>query len=121
MKRKSYSFDFKKEVVERALSEGERVSEIAREKGIHPSLINRWIKEFSEGEGPARGPGVSELERENLKLKAELKAYKEKVGELALANDLLKKIHQDREKQQRRSSGSAVTKKNWDPSGGRAE
>lgn len=112
--------EFKKDIVNQVLS-GAKVSDLARQHNIHPSLISKWVRLFTDGGGlsTAKG-GFSEQEREVQRLQAELKRYKEKVGEQALAIDLLKKAIEDSERR-RKLSGSVVTGMSLDPSKGRAK
>lgn len=115
------SLEFKKEIVQQIVSGAAKMADISRQHSIHPSLLNTWVRQFTSPDGlpPERG-GFSELEKENQRLQAELRRYKEKVGEQALAIDFLKKF-QEHVAKQRKSSGSVVSGKDWDPSKGRAK
>lgn len=115
------TLEFKKEIVQQVVSGAAKVSDLSRQHGIHPSLINSWVRKFTSADGvsPEQG-GFSELEKENQRLQAELRRYKEKVGEQALAIDFLKKF-QEHVAKQKKSSGSVVSGKDWDPSKGRAK
>jgi transposase-like protein len=133
-KKKFRSLGEKQQVVNEVLA-GRSASEVGMEYRIHPSMISKWVKWHHSGELAARCKGtagygygtagassgtVTEQDREVQKLQAELRNYKEKVGEQALAIDLLKKALEDSERA-KRLSGSVVTGKNWDPLKGGAK
>ena len=46
--RKSFSREFKLETVRLVVDGGNSVVGIARDMGIHPNTLYRWVKEFSE-------------------------------------------------------------------------
>ncbi len=115
------SLEFKKEIVQQIVSGAARMADISRQHSIHPSLLNKWVRQFTTEDGlPPEHGGFSELEKENQRLQAELRRYKEKVGEQALAIDFLKKF-QEHVAKQKKSVGSVVSGKDWDPSKGRAK
>jgi len=124
--KKHRPLEFKQQIVNEVLS-GKSPGQVARENDIHPSLISKWVRWHQSGELSKRSklsfepfPSLSEEGRELQKLQAELKRYKEKVGEQALAIDLLKKALEDFE-HRKSLNGSVVTGSNWDPSKGRAK
>jgi transposase-like protein len=119
--RQHRTLEFKKEIVQQIVSGTAKASDLSRQHSIHPSLLNSWVRKFTSegGLAPERG-GFSELEKENQRLQAELRRYKEKVGEQALAIDFLKKF-QEHVAKQKKSNGSVVSGKDWDPSKGRAK
>jgi len=49
IKKRKYSKEQKEEIVQRALS-GERVLELGKEHNISPGLINRWKRQYLDGE-----------------------------------------------------------------------
>jgi transposase len=66
-KRKRLSKQFKVDAVKLVIEEGYKVSEAARNLGIHHSSLRRWIKEFkSEGEQAFPGKGHMTPEKEEL-------------------------------------------------------
>jgi transposase len=89
MKRERRSFDkeFKMMAVNLCLT-GKLPKEVAQELGIKTDLIRRWKREYEETkEGSFSGHGnanLTELQRENLQLKKELR-------EAQLERDILKK------------------------------
>lgn len=125
--KKLRSLEEKQRIVSEVQS-GRSASEVARDYGVHPSLVSKWVKWSESGELSSRckgSPGYgsepsSSDDREVQKLQAELKRYKEKVGEQTLAIDLLKKALEDSDRR-KKLNGSAVTGQNWDPSKRRAK
>ena len=69
--RKQYREEFKREAVKLVTEKGYKISEAARNLGVHVSLLRRW-KEHMEAE--EKGEGLSPDEREELRgLRAEVK------------------------------------------------
>ena len=84
--RRKFTKEFKIEAVELVKQRSGKVTEIAENLGIHPVVLHRWVKEFSEdpeyafpGQGKLKSP-----DEEVHKLKKELKDLKEE-------RDILKK------------------------------
>lgn len=103
-KYRTYSYQFKKDLVEQIdaglISQGQA----AREHDISPSLITRWITQVHEG-SLIEKPTAREKQ-----LERELEQYKKKVGELTIVNDFLKKIA-ERSQRMKRSNSCVVTQK----------
>lgn len=113
-KYRSFSNEYKRELVGR-IERGEITrGQAAREAGLSPSLIDRWRKQIREGTFRER---PTSRERE---LERDLDRYKKKVGELTMENDLLKKISESLASM-RKSNGSVVTPRNTAVSGGPAK
>ncbi len=74
-KRRTYTREFKLETVNLITGSGHSVAEVARDLEIHPSMLYKWIRQYSEN--PGKGKQVSEAEeisrlrRENQRLKME--------------------------------------------------
>jgi len=49
IKKRKYSQEFKEEIVQRALS-GERILTLGKEHNLFPGLINRWKRQYLDGE-----------------------------------------------------------------------
>jgi len=49
IKKRKYSKEQKEEIVQRTLS-GERILELGKENNISPGLINRWKRQYLDGE-----------------------------------------------------------------------
>lgn len=84
--RKSYSEEFKREAV-RLANESDNKSRVARDLGIHMSMLRRWTKQLEEnterpfpGKGNARDEELARLRRENARLKEERDILKKAVG-----------------------------------------
>lgn len=78
--RKSFSREFKIETVRLVLDGSNNAVDIARDMGIHPNTLYRWIKEFSErpdeafpgkGHQTAEEEQIRQLKRENERLRME--------------------------------------------------
>lgn len=116
--KRKHSPEFKREIANLVLSGNQPSSHVAREHGLHPSLVHKWVREHSEG--GSKSSSFTKDDRERQRLEAELARYKQKVGEQALAIDLLKKTIEESQRR-RELSSSVVTGKTWDPSKGRAK
>lgn len=84
-KRREYTKEFKAGAVRLVLEEGKKVSDVARDLGIHRNLLDSWIRQtrVDAGKGP---PGaLTTTERE------ELARLKKENRELRMERELLKK------------------------------
>ena len=84
--RKSYTAEFKREAVRLADERGNR-SAVARDLGIHSSMIRRWKQQLEEngnrafpGKGHPRDEELTRLHRENTRLREENAILKKAVG-----------------------------------------
>lgn len=111
-KYRRYSIEFKKSIVDSILSESGTTSQLAREHGIHPNVIYKWVRQFQDGK---LAGSFTSKDREKQAVEAELNRYKQKVGELLLENDLLKKFLRERA-EQNRANGSIVSGRSWEAS-----
>jgi transposase len=75
MARRKFSREFKLEAVRLVQDHGLSVSAAARDLGLHPNVLGRWIRESAEGSQPAfPGHGKLRPEQEEIaRLKRELK------------------------------------------------
>ena len=80
--RKQYTEEFKREAVNLVTEKGYKVSEAARNLGVHVSLLRRW-KERMEAED--KGEGLKTDERE------ELRGLRAEVKRLRMERDILEK------------------------------
>ncbi len=80
--RNQYTEEFKREAVKLITEKGYKVSEAARNLGVHVSLLRRW-KERIEAE--EKGERLSPEERE------ELRGLRAEVKRLRMERDILKK------------------------------
>ena len=106
--RKSYSSDFKKQVVESILSGSSSQAELAREHKISPVMINRWKKDYKAGKF---FENVTSTDMAKLELK--IRDLERLVGKLTLENEILKKIR-DLDTKEKKDNLSIVTSKDWD-------
>ena len=83
---RKYNKEFKLEAIQLVEIQGGNASAVARDLGISPNLLNRWIREYNSNKKNAF-PGLGkrkESEEEVYKLKKEL-------ADLKMERDILKK------------------------------
>ena len=85
-KRKTYTPQFKMDAVRLVTEQGYRVTEAARNLGIHPSALNRWKRQLTDN-GPQAFPGKGHLIPE----KEELQRLRKEVKRLEMEREILKK------------------------------
>lgn len=85
-KRKHYSKQFKIDAVKLVNEKGYKVSEAARNLGIHPNSLRRW-KEQLEKDGNHAFPGKGHMTPE----KAELYRLRKEIKRLRMEREILKK------------------------------
>jgi transposase-like protein len=90
MKRRQFSPEFKKKIAIEAIKEQRTINEIAHEHQIHPVQISKWKKELLDG---AISIFEDHRKREgNLKKQEQQESVlQQKVGQLVIENDWLKK------------------------------
>ena len=84
--RRRYTRDFKLEAVQLARSQGSNVAEVARNPGITPNMLYRWIRELENDEQHAF-PGLGKLKGPDEEL---LRLCKE-LADTKMERDSLKK------------------------------
>ncbi len=84
--RKSYTEEFKREAVALVEQSGNR-SRVARDLGIHMSLLKKWQQSMSEstnrpfpGKGNPKDEELARLKKENARLQEEVEILKKAVG-----------------------------------------
>jgi transposase len=86
--RSIFSREQKLQIVKESLDEGIEILQLAKQYDVHANTLSRWRREYlqkSEASFPGNGnTTLSEVEKENLKLKKELR-------EAELERDILKK------------------------------
>jgi len=85
-KRKQLSKQFKVDAVKLVTEQGYKVSEAARNLGIHHSSLRRWKKQF-ETNGNQAFPGKGHMSPE----KEELHRLRKEVKQLRMEREILKK------------------------------
>ena len=85
--RRSFSKEFKKEIVETVVSGSASAAEIAREYHISPILISKWKKDYKKGKF---FENVNSTDIARLELK--VRELERLVGELTMENRMLKKV-----------------------------
>jgi transposase-like protein len=83
-KKRKHSQEFKEEIVQRALS-GERVLALGKEHNLSPGLINRWKRQYLDGE--LSGNNNQEVK----KLETQVAKLEQMIGKLTMENYILKK------------------------------
>lgn len=100
--RRSFSDEFKANVVRRHLAEKVPVSDLAAEFGIQPSLIHLWVKQvldqaekaFQRSQGPRRRSSAEDAQQRRIaQLEAKLANKNEVIGELMEENVKAKKAN----------------------------
>jgi transposase len=84
--RRSFTEEFKREAVRLAI-ERDNVSAVARDLGIHESVLNRWKRQLQQeserpfpGNGNRRDEEMANLQRELARVKQENEILKKAVG-----------------------------------------
>jgi len=112
--RRSFSNDFKKQVVESIVSGSATQAELAREYRISPVLINKWKKDYKTGKF-----FENVNSRDLAKLELRIRELERLLGRLTLENEMLKKIR-DLDTKEKKDDSSIVTSRDWDRSQGGA-
>lgn len=84
-RRRKFTEEFKEEAVKLVLDHGYKITEAARNLGIHPNLLGRWKSEL-EGDNPGRGNATHLV-----KLRAELNRLRKENKQLKMEREILKK------------------------------
>jgi transposase len=95
-RRKSYTREFKESAVDLYHRSGRTLTDIAKELGIHPENLSRWLRESKEGkdknirifpgQGNPRDEEVSRLRKEVLELREANEILKKAMGYFAVKN-----------------------------------
>ena len=71
-KRKHYSAEYKRELVDLVRQSQSSCRKIALEVGVNPNMLTRWVREADAGGGKAFGGGGVPRDEEMARLKREL-------------------------------------------------
>lgn len=99
-KKRKHSQEFKEEIVQRALN-GERVLELGKEHNLSPGLINRWKRQYLDGELINNN-----TDQEVKKLETQVAKLGQMIGKLTRENCILKKEKEYIRK--RKKEGSSI-------------
>lgn len=86
MTRRSYTREFKVEAVRLVKGQGVSCAEAARDLGLHPSVMYRWVREYG-GDPQQAFPGHGQPGS----AQAEITALRREVRKLKAERDILKK------------------------------
>jgi len=100
--KRTFSLEFKRQVVEELLSDEGRPAQICRRYNINASLLYHWKKQYS------RGKFDNEPTEEGA-LKERVQQLERMVGKLTLENEFLKKGLQNSLNQSHRNGKSSAT------------
>jgi len=85
-RRRRYTRDFKLEAIRLVERRGGKVTEVANSLGIHPNILQRWVREFREDSAYSfPGQGVLKTSDEEIHL------LKKRLREAEEERDILKK------------------------------
>ena len=99
IKKRKYSKEQKEEIVQRALS-GERILALGKEYNLSPGLINRWKRQYLDGELSNNN------DQEVKKLETQVAKLEQMIGKLTMENYILKKEKEYIRK--RKKEGSSI-------------
>ena len=84
--RKEYSKEFKQDTVRLIVQSGKATSEVAKDLGINPNVIYRWVRQYREdSENSFPGKGHQKPAEE------ELRKLKKQLADVTEERDILKK------------------------------
>jgi len=108
--RRSFSKEFKKEVIESIVSGQATAVELAREHSISPMTVSKWKKDYRSGKF------FENTNESTTRLEIRVRELEKLVGELTMENRLLKKFR-DFATKEKKEDLSIVTSRNWDKKG----
>jgi transposase len=85
-RRRRYTKEFKLETIHLVLSQGGNASTVARNLGIKPNLLSRWIREYKADKEHAF-PGLGNLKEPE----EELRRLSKELADTKMERDILKK------------------------------
>jgi transposase len=106
--RRSFSNDFKKQVVESIVSGTATQAELAREYNISPVIITRWKKDYKAGKF------FENVDSHDMaKLELRIRELERLLGKLTLENEMLKRAR-DLNTKEKKEDLSIVTSRDWE-------
>ena len=110
--RRSFSNDFKKQIVDSIVSGSATQAEMAREYKISPVLINKWKKDYRAGKF------FENVDSHDMaKLELRVRELERLLGKVTLENEMLKRAR-DLDTKEKKDISSIVTSRDWDRSQG---
>ena len=92
VKRRVFPETFKREAVDRVASSGLSAGAVARELGLHETVLRRWMMQYgTQATGPARRPHTQALAPSPSDLVAENARLRRENDHLRMERDILKK------------------------------
>ena len=97
IKPRSYTEDYKRQVVDLVVSGGRTPTAVAGEVGLHPTLLCRWVRQYGAGTGkaePSRSaatPALKPLPVPTADQAAEIARLRRECDRLRMERDILKK------------------------------
>ena len=86
VQRRRFTKEFKLEAIQLVLSQGNTASSVARNLGIKPDLLNRWIREY-KADNKYTFPGLGKLKEPE----DELRRLRKELADTKMERDILKK------------------------------
>ena len=112
--RRSFSNDFKKQIVESIVAGTATQAEMAREYKISPVLINKWKKDYKAGKF------FENVDSQDMaKLELRVRELERLLGKITLENEMLKRAR-DLNTKEKKDDLSIVTSRDWEQSKGGA-
>lgn len=96
-KPRSYTEDYKRQVVDLVVSSGRTSTAVAGEVGLHPTLLCRWVRQHGAGAGKAEAPrpaaaaSLKPLPVPTADQAAEITRLRRECDRLRMERDILKK------------------------------
>ena len=94
---RSYTEDYKRQVVDLVVSSGRTPTAVAGEVGLHPTLLCRWVRQYGVGAGkvepprPAAAPFFKPVPVPTADQAAEIARLQRECDRLRMERDILKK------------------------------
>ncbi len=94
---RSYTEDYKRQVVDLVVSSGRTSTVVAGEAGLHPTLLCRWVRQYGasgakvEVPRPAAVPSLRPVPVPTADQAAEITRLRRECGRLRMERDILKK------------------------------
>jgi transposase len=96
-KPRSYTEDYKRQVVDLVVSSGRTPTAVAGEVGLHPTLLCRWVRLYGAGAAraeaprPAAAPSLKPVPVPTADQAAEIARLRRECDRLRMERDILKK------------------------------